>query len=72
MLIKDIYLGICDYLKDVRHDRILNKARKIGFKVYCKGYEGNTTSAKFKWVEAIEWKEGSILHYIQQRRWSHL
>jgi len=63
---KRIILGICDYFKDCRHDRLMKKAEKLN----CKLYE--PASRLFKknivgYVVSSEWKEGPMIYYILQR-----
>jgi len=65
---KHILLGIFDYCIDIRHDKILKKALKMGWKVFCEGETGNQYKTRKTWVPVYSWKEGSIWHYIQQRK----
>jgi len=74
MLIKDIYLGICDYIKDCYHDNLMRKVLKLGCKMQDKFQTFDSKTNKLSkpiWGEALPWKEGNLIHYIQQRRWSH-
>lgn len=45
---REIYQGIRDYIKDVRHDM---------------GYSNKTPRPAY-----LNWKEGSVWHYIRQRQ----
>lgn len=45
---RDIYDGVKDYIKDVRHDARLRSLGMLSF--------------------FNQWKEGSVFHYIRQRR----
>lgn len=59
--LKSIILGTKDYIKDTKHEHLCGKVAKIG----CLVYE-NTTDGE--WRQTSQWKEGSIWHYIRQRR----
>lgn len=65
---KNILLGIFDYYIDVRHDIILKKALKMGWRVLCEGEISNQYKTRKTWVPVYSRKEGSIWHYIQQRK----
>lgn len=60
-----ILLGIYDYIRDCYHDRLMKKAKNIGCVLYDKvaKYKQNTMH-----VPANRWKEGSVQHYIKQRK----
>lgn len=59
---KEIILGIKDYIKDCQHDWLVRQIKKYYFLVESKdetdGY----------WYPLHSWKEGNVWHYIRQRR----
>ena len=59
--LKSIILGTKDYIKDTKHEHLCGKVAKIG----CRVYEETTDG---EWRQTSQWKEGSIWHYIRQRR----
>ena len=60
---KYIWLGIKDYCKDCWHDWLRNRLQKVqGEGIYT--YDEKTGYTY--WV--YSWREGSVWHYIQQRR----
>ena len=61
---KAIILGIKDYIKDCWHDWHLHCVEKsIGNQpVFF------MSKAEDAWVAKTDWKEGSVWHYIKQRR----
>ena len=75
MLIKDIFLGLCDYLKDIKHDKILKKVINLGpnYRLQEKVtvIKDDDSIYKSYWEKAFSHKEGNLLHYIKQKRWSN-
>ena len=63
-MFKSIFLGIRDYCRDVYHDWLNRRALAIGSRVYDKGDCDGVPI----WFVAIDWKEGSVWHYIRQRK----
>lgn len=65
-MIRDWILGLKDYLHDIHHDMIMHNAEKMG----CKLQEKYTyvKNNEVVWDDSRSWKEGSLWHYIQQRR----
>lgn len=61
---KNIILGINDYLKDIAHDKAL--VRYFGYCSDIKIQDYNDFSDV--WHRPTTWKEGSVWHYIRQRR----
>lgn len=61
---KYIWLGIKDYLRDIRHDRIVDCIECDYYQFVC----DDIGEEKFEFVHAPYWKEGSVWHYIQNRR----
>lgn len=59
---REVILGINDYLNDCWHDWLLRRIQRYYFVIKTKDYAGDD------WMPLYEWKEGSILHYIRQRR----
>lgn len=59
--LKSTILGTKDYLKDTKHEHLCHKVAKLGCLVYEKTSDN-------KWRQTSQWKEGSIWHYIIQRR----
>lgn len=60
---KYVILGIKDYMKDVWHDWLSNRLHKVqGERIYTYDADLDLTC----WV--YPWKEGSVWHYISQRR----
>ncbi|MBR2247678.1 MAG: hypothetical protein IJ880_11785 [Bacilli bacterium] len=60
-----ILQGIYDYVKDCYHDYLMQEAKSMGCVLYDKitKYKQNTMH-----VPANRWKEGSMWHYIKQRK----
>lgn len=67
---KKIYLGFYDYFNDIRHDRLLKKVTKIGCRMMDRGVYGEDWDSEL-WFPAEPLKEGSLFHYIKQRRKSN-
>lgn len=61
---KYIWLGIKDYYKDVRHDCLVCKIKKVYGSKDLMFY--NDYLETYEYI--IDWKEGSLWHYIQQRK----
>lgn len=60
---KAIFLGTKDYIKDCWHDWLSNRLHKVqGERIYTYDAKEDLTC----WVHP--WKEGSVFHYIKQRR----
>lgn len=74
MLIKDIFLGLRAYLKDIKHDKILKKVINLGpnYRLQEKVtiIKDDGSIYKSYWEKAFFYKEGNLLHYIKQKRWS--
>lgn len=65
---KDIILGIKDYCKDCRHDWHLHGVEKTnGYRPLFFMWE-DAQDEEDVWVAEVDWKEGSVWHYIRQRR----
>lgn len=67
-----ILLGIKDYIKDVLHDYHFYQLEKF-YKnsIYStKLYSGTaqSTTNRISYFPIVSWKEDSLLHYIQQRK----
>lgn len=58
----NIILGLKDYLLDIFHDWVYKKLIKSE-KVHKLYYKKNN-----KMIAIYAWKEGSLCHYIQQRK----
>lgn len=59
---KYIYLGVCDYLLDVKHDKAIRKVEEFYVDIKVRdSFDGN-------FVRPHKWKEGSVWHYIRQRK----
>lgn len=58
----NIILGLRDYLKDIFHDWIYAKLIRLE-KIHKLYYKKNN-----KMIAIYTWKEGSLCHYIQQRK----
>ena len=67
---KYIFLGIKDYCKDCWHDWLLAHMNKCEYcTVYTDSYHGNNKNKiDHNKVKDFYRKEGSVWHYIQQRR----
>lgn len=61
---KAILLGIGDYCKDVWHDWLVSRMKKIYGSKDLMFY--NDYSETYSHI--IGWKEGNLLHYIKQRK----
>lgn len=61
---KYIWLGIKDYLRDIRHDRMVAYIEDNYYQFVCE----DIGDEKFEFVRAPYWKEGNLWHYIQQRK----
>lgn len=62
-----ILLGIKDYCKDCWHDWLLKRVLAYGGRVYDKCYNLGSKNKPY-WGLACLWKEGTVWHYIKQRR----
>ena len=65
---KDIILGIKDYCKDCWHDWLVRRVSAYGGQVMerCSYNRKN-----YRWEKACYWKEGSVWHYIRQRKFAN-
>lgn len=62
---KNIILGIRDYIKDCCHDWRFHCIEKdYDYKLY---YEDPDIDY---WIPLVDWKEGSVWYYIKQRKLS--
>ena len=61
---KEIILGIKDYLNDVKHDKMCLYISKVFDQYVC----DDVGDEDFEFVETPAWKEGSVWHYIRQRK----
>lgn len=61
---KEIWLGIKDYIRDSWHDWLVRRMKKL--------YEANdlTFYDDYSDIYIIEWKEGGLWYYIRQRRFA--
>lgn len=64
---KDIFLGVKDYCKDCWHDWLRNRVVAYGGKVYDRCYNLGDENKPY-WALSCSWKEGSVWHYIRQRK----
>ena len=62
--LKAIVLGIKDYIRDVRHDRLCGVVNDRYHQYVCE----DVGEEEFEFAETYPWKEGSVWHYIEQRR----
>lgn len=66
-MLKAVWFGIRDYIKDVQHDKLVDKAEK---KFHCKVLDAaihfGAKKANINYIDAVTWKEGSVWHYIRQ------
>ena len=63
---KYIWLGIKDYCKDCWHDFIRKETNRYGWNIReAVDYYKN---GRVKYVGVPVWKEGSVWHYIRQRK----
>lgn len=61
---KHIIQGTSDYLHDCWHDFLCCMVKKTG----CCVFEFLELPTRTCWHESFRWKEGSVLHYIRQRK----
>ena len=61
---KYIWLGIKDYYKDCLHDWHLRRLEKM----YGDMPMFYTAEDEDAWIAVIDWKEGSLWYYINQRK----
>lgn len=67
MRVKDILNGIHDYVKDCYHDQMMRDAKELGCVLYDKVTKKKSNGMH---IVATAWKEGSMWHYIKQRKLS--
>lgn len=66
---KYILQGIGDYCRDCWHDWLRNRVMAYGGRVYdhCSVYD-HANQGAYGWVLSDAWKEGSVWHYLIQRK----
>lgn len=64
---KYIWLGIKDYSKDCWHDWLIQRIKKVYGSKDLMFY--NDYAEVYMYI--IDWKEGNLWYYIQQRRIAH-
>lgn len=62
---RNILNGIRDYIKDCWHDWLCKRVRAIDCRIFERVY---CAPRKLGWELSFEWKEGSVWHYIKQRK----
>ena len=67
---KYIILGIKDYCKDTWHDLLISLVKKTGCCVmeFCESATMEEHDCNKCWIISSKSKEGSVLHYIRQRK----